>query len=105
AEAGCAPPRPVRRKIPADEPSRRCRMPEATSSLGVESFRSSVQGQVILPGDAGYDEARRVCTAHIARRPAVIARCFAVDDVRAALTFAREHGLEVAVKGGGHSLP
>jgi FAD/FMN-containing dehydrogenase len=61
-------------------------------------------GELLRDGDPGYDESRRVFNAAIDRRPAVIARCTGVADVVAALGFAREHGLPVSVRGGGHSV-
>ncbi len=61
-------------------------------------------GKVLRPGDPGYDDARRVHNGMIDRRPAAIARCAGVADVAAAVRFAGEHGLEVAVRGGGHNV-
>ena len=61
-------------------------------------------GELLQDGDPGYDEARRVFNAAIDRRPALIAGCSGVADVIAALGFAREHGLPVSVRGGGHSV-
>ena len=63
-----------------------------------------VTGQLLLPGDPGYDDARRVWNAMVDRRPRMIVRCASVDDVRAALRAAREHDLEVGVRCGGHSV-
>jgi FAD/FMN-containing dehydrogenase len=63
------------------------------------------QGQVVLPGDPGYDRARAVWNATADARPAVVARCAGVEDVVAAVRFARERDLLVAVRGGGHSYP
>jgi hypothetical protein len=69
----------------------------------VAALRSSLRGQVIGPDDEQYDAARVVHNGSIDRRPALIARCVDVTDVIAALAFSREQGLEVAIRGGGHS--
>ena len=70
-------------------------------SLG--ELRRSLAGEVISPEDGGYDAARRCFNALVERRPAVIARCAGADDVGTAFAFARSHGLEIAVRGGGHN--
>ena len=70
----------------------------------VENLRAELVGTVLADGEAGYEEARSIFNAMIGRRPAAIAQCEGVDDVRAALAFARGQGLEVAVRGGGHSV-
>jgi FAD/FMN-containing dehydrogenase len=62
------------------------------------------RGRLIRPQDPGYDEHRKVWNGSIDRSPALIARCSAVDDVIAAVRFARSTGLEMAVRGGGHSF-
>jgi len=69
----------------------------------LESLSSALRGPVIRPGDDGYDEARAVYNAMIDRRPAAIARCADVADVMTAVRFARDNGLTVSVRGGGHS--
>jgi FAD/FMN-containing dehydrogenase len=68
------------------------------------ALRTAMSGPVIVPGSTGYDEARAVWNAAIDRRPAVIARCLSAVDVSAAVTFAVENGLEIAVRGGGHGV-
>ena len=68
-----------------------------------DSLSSALRGPVIQPGDEGYDGARAVYNAMIDRRPAAIAECSDVADVMTAVRFARENGLTVAVRGGGHN--
>ena len=69
-----------------------------------ERLRNSVHGPVIGPEDEGYDEARSIWNGAIDRRPAWIARCTGVADVVAAVRFARERDLLVAVRSGGHGV-
>ena len=66
-------------------------------------LRASLAGTVITGDDSEYDAARRCFNAAVDRRPAVIARCLGPADVATALDFAGSHGLEVAVRGGGHN--
>ena len=61
-------------------------------------------GVLLGPDDAGYDDARRVHNGMIDKRPALIARCRGNADVADAVAFARRHGLDVAVRGGGHNV-
>jgi FAD/FMN-containing dehydrogenase len=67
-------------------------------------LKTRVRGVVLLPGDAAYDEARSVWNGMIDRRPALIVRCLGVADVIACVTVARERGLPLCVKGGGHNI-
>jgi FAD/FMN-containing dehydrogenase len=71
----------------------------------LEGLIAAVRGEVIQPNDAGYDDARRVYNAMIDKRPALIVRARDVADVIAAVNFAREQQLLLAVRGGGHNGP
>jgi FAD/FMN-containing dehydrogenase len=70
-----------------------------------EDLAAAVRGSLILPGDLEYDRARAVYNAMVDKRPAAIARCRDVADVITCVRFARDHGVEIAVRGGGHSAP
>lgn len=70
----------------------------------INSLRASLRGSLLMPDDPGYDESRTVWNAMIDRKPALIARCMGVADVRAAVNFARTHQLLTAVRGGGHNI-
>jgi FAD/FMN-containing dehydrogenase len=73
-------------------------------TAAVEHLKGTLQGDALAPGDAGYDEARQIWNAMIDRRPAVIARCATAADVTKALAFARDHGLALSIRGGGHNI-
>jgi FAD/FMN-containing dehydrogenase len=79
--------------------------PTVLDKASLEGFAEGFRGALIQPGDGGYESARRVFNGMIDRRPALIARCTGVADVIAAVNFARENELLVAVRGGGHSVP
>jgi FAD/FMN-containing dehydrogenase len=68
-----------------------------------DELKTAMRGPVIQPGDDGYDSSRAVYNAMIDRRPAAIARCSDVADVMTAVRYARERGLTVTVRGGGHN--
>ncbi|MEA2515087.1 MAG: hypothetical protein QOF01_4368 [Thermomicrobiales bacterium] len=70
----------------------------------VEAFRSALRGELLRPGDPGYDDARRVWNAMVDKRPALIARCTGLEDVAAAVRFGRERGLLISIRGGGHNV-
>ena len=79
-----------------------------TTSAGVATLQyrelaAAVRGDLIVPGDPGYDEARAVYNGMIDKHPAAIARCRDTADVITCVRFARAHGAEIAVRGGGHS--
>jgi FAD/FMN-containing dehydrogenase len=73
-------------------------------STQAEALRQQIRGDVIAEGDAAYDESRRVWNGVIDRRPALVVRCCGNADVIAAIAFARERGLPVSVRGGGHNV-
>jgi hypothetical protein len=75
-----------------------------TANTPVSDLRSRMQGEVTDAGDTAYDENRRVWNAAIDRRPLAVAKCVDEADVQTALRFAAEHHLEVAVRGGAHSM-
>ncbi len=66
-------------------------------------FKAQLRGELIEPGDPGYEEARKVYNGMISRKPRLIAKCADVADVIAAVKFGREHDLAVAIRGGGHN--
>ena len=68
-----------------------------------QALGATLRGQLITPIDPGYDDARKVYNGMIDRRPAAIARCVDAADVIACVTAAREHGVTVSVRGGGHN--
>jgi FAD/FMN-containing dehydrogenase len=75
------------------------------SELTIEQLRERVRGEIITPDDETYDEARKVYNAMIDRRPRVVVRAVDAGDVMAAVDYARENELDLAVRGGGHSVP
>jgi FAD/FMN-containing dehydrogenase len=81
-----------------------------TAEIGHRSSESTVaqidgfRGRLIGPGDADYDPGRAVWNGAIDRHPRLIARCIGTADVIAAVRFARDHGLEIAIRGGGHNV-
>jgi len=70
----------------------------------IDALRGSVVGEVLVAADPGYDNARAVWNAMIDRYPAVIVRCRGTADVISAVALARDHGLPVSVRGGGHNV-
>jgi FAD/FMN-containing dehydrogenase len=70
----------------------------------LDDFRGMFTGQVIMPADSAYDDARAVWNAEIDRRPAMIARCLNAADVSAAVILSQRQGLEISVRGGAHNV-
>lgn len=68
------------------------------------NLRATLRGTMCLPGEAGYDDARTIWNAMVERKPAIIVRAAGAADVMSAVTFAREHELLLAVRGGGHNI-
>jgi FAD/FMN-containing dehydrogenase len=73
------------------------------SHEAIDDLAATLRGDLILPSDPRYDDARHVWNGMIDRFPAVIARCQTVDDVVTAVCFATAHALPIAVRGGGHN--
>lgn len=70
----------------------------------IEALKGELKGEVILPGDAVYDSARKVWNATVDKHPALIVRCATTPDVVCAVNFAKNNGLALAVRGGGHNI-
>ena len=80
------------------------RLQSLPSSQAVADLRANLRGTLLQPGDEAYDATRVIWNGMIDRRPDLIARCHGVADVIASVIFAREHGLLVAVRAGGHNV-
>ena len=79
--------------------------PSPVGTATLAEFAAGLRGTAVLPGEPGYDEARRIWNGAHDRHPAVIARCIGVADVIRTIDLARSEGLALAVRGGGHSIP
>jgi FAD/FMN-containing dehydrogenase len=73
-------------------------------ATGIETLKRHIDGQIVLPRDAAYESARRIWNAMIDKHPALIVRCASTSDVVRAVNFARDNGLPLAVRGGGHNI-
>lgn len=76
----------------------------ASDAALAKQLRPSFSGEVLIPGDEGYEAARTIWNAMIDKRPGLLARCASTDDVVAAVRLARMHDLVVSVRGGGHGV-
>jgi FAD/FMN-containing dehydrogenase len=74
------------------------------SRSALDKLHTGFMGQIIAPDDPAYDEARKIFNAMIDKRPSVIAQCASVEDVVRAVQFGRDLDLEIAIRGGGHSV-
>jgi len=70
----------------------------------VDDLKARLRGPLLTPPEAAYDEARVLWNAMIDRRPALVARCLGVGDVLLGVQFARDHGVALSIKGGGHNI-
>jgi FAD binding domain len=70
----------------------------------IENLKSNIKGQIVLPSDSSYNEVREIWNAMIERHPALIVRCAEANDVPHAISFARENGLELSIRGAGHNI-
>jgi len=70
----------------------------------IDGFKATLRGDLLTPGDPGYDDSRTIWNAMIDRKPALIARCLGVADVVACVNFARDNELLLSIKGGGHNI-
>src|SRR6185437_15527012 len=75
-----------------------------SADSAVQTLAPRLEGTVLTPSSPGYDDARQIWNAMIDRRPALIARCASVADIQHAIRFAGDHGLPIAVRGGGHNI-
>jgi FAD/FMN-containing dehydrogenase len=74
------------------------------SPAGIEALKRDLNGKVVLPHDDAYESARKIWNGMVDKRPALIVRCLHTSDVVRALQFARDSGLPLAVRGGGHNI-
>src|SRR3954454_14876734 len=77
----------------------------ALGEATIADLATSLRGTIVTPDDPGYDEARAIWNGAHDARPALIVRCAGVSDVIEAMRFGRSASLEIAVRGGGHSIP
>lgn len=74
-------------------------------AMTLDHLRAAVRGEVVVPGDVSYDEARAVHNGMSDRRPGAVVRVANAGDVMTTVAYARENGLDLAIRGGGHSAP
>jgi FAD/FMN-containing dehydrogenase len=72
--------------------------------LSIDKFKASLRGELLVPADSGYQEARSIWNGMIDRRPALIVQGLGVSDVITCVNFAREQNLTLSIKGGGHNI-
>ena len=77
---------------------------QAWKTEDFKGFTGGFKGEILLPSDGAYDSARQIWNAMIDKRPAIIARCTTTSDVVCGVNFARDNGLLLAMRGGGHHI-
>jgi hypothetical protein len=75
---------------------------DITAGRGLEALRAAIAGQVFVPGEAGYDQARQAWNLAVDQRPAVVVEAGSAADVAQAVRYARAHGIRIAPQGTGH---
>ena len=75
---------------------------DIAAGRGLEALRAAIAGQVFVPGEAGYDQARQAWNLAVVQRPAVVVEAGSAADVARAVRFARAHGMRIAPQGTGH---
>ena len=79
-------------------------MATTIDKAALDSLKTKLRGQLIMPGEPGYDDSRSIWNAMIDKHPAAIIKCLGVADVVTGVNFARDNHLPVSVKGGGHNI-
>ncbi|MEX2552150.1 MAG: FAD-binding oxidoreductase [Actinomycetota bacterium] len=79
-------------------------VPVKVEAQALDAFTARLDGTVLLPGDAGFEEAVRIWNAMISKKPALVVQPVSTGDVREAIGFARAHGILLSIKGGGHNI-
>jgi FAD/FMN-containing dehydrogenase len=74
------------------------------NSANVEELKKGFKGKVITPDDHEYEESRKIWNGMVDKRPAIIARCAGTQDAVKAVNFARDNGIQLAVRGAGHHI-
>ena len=77
----------------------------AARQTDIEEFKASLRGELLFPGNAGYEASLKIHNGMVANRPAMIARCAGVADVINCVNFARANDTLVSIRGGGHGVP
>src|SRR5690625_5298690 len=79
-------------------------IPRTPSTTDLATLRRGLTGRLVSPGDAAYDDARRVWNGMIDRRPAAVVQAGSEEDIAPTIRLARDQGLPLAIRGGGHNV-